>query len=169
MSEKKISPDLSGIKNALTVNEVAELLGLSTRTIRNYIADGKLVGFKVGSQWRFTQESALKLIEESTASAAPAATAAGSASGSASDAECPDFTDGGAPVAYLRVCLPMDSEEGCAELVSKLGAVAEALSSDDADAAKVSGRYIAERGAACIECTGSPDVAAKLLKTIRKG
>ena len=168
MGEKKISSDLSGIRNALTVAEVAELLGLSTRTIRNYIADGRLVGFKVGSQWRFTQESALKLIEESTAESGAAAAARQTAA--AADGEVTDFSDGGAaPVAYMKIDLPAESEAACAALIDRLNAVAEALAADDAEAVKVEGQFFEAQKAAQIEFRGALDVAAKLLKAIRKG
>ncbi len=40
-----------------TVEDVAKITGLSTRTIRNYLKDGKLQGKKIGVQWRFTEEN----------------------------------------------------------------------------------------------------------------
>lgn len=33
--------------------EVAEILGVSTRTIYNYLVSGKLRGYKVGGAWKF--------------------------------------------------------------------------------------------------------------------
>lgn len=39
-----------------TVDEIAKLTKLSTRTIRRYISDGTLQGKKAGKQWRFTQQ-----------------------------------------------------------------------------------------------------------------
>ncbi|MFV0465537.1 MAG: helix-turn-helix domain-containing protein [Lachnospiraceae bacterium] len=39
-----------------TVADVAELTGLTDRTIRNYLKDGTLHGKKIGVQWRFTEE-----------------------------------------------------------------------------------------------------------------
>ena len=36
-----------------TINEVAVLTSLTTRTLRNHLKDGKLHGHKVGGQWRF--------------------------------------------------------------------------------------------------------------------
>lgn len=46
----------------LTVQEVAEALGVTTRTIRNYIADGKLKGSKIGGQWKFLRSDLYKQI-----------------------------------------------------------------------------------------------------------
>jgi excisionase family DNA binding protein len=39
-----------------TVEEIANMLSLTTRTIRNYLKDGNLKGRKIGGQWRFTEE-----------------------------------------------------------------------------------------------------------------
>ena len=36
-----------------TINDVAALTSLTTRTIRNHLKDGSLNGHKVGGQWRF--------------------------------------------------------------------------------------------------------------------
>lgn len=40
----------------LTVEELAQELNVTTRTIRNYLKEGKLHGTKIGGQWRFSQE-----------------------------------------------------------------------------------------------------------------
>lgn len=37
-----------------TAEDVAEITGLTLRTIRNYIKSGKLTGRRIGVQWRFT-------------------------------------------------------------------------------------------------------------------
>lgn len=47
-----------------TVNDVAKMTGLSTRTIRNYIKEGRLNGRKIGVQWRFTKEDIDELFME---------------------------------------------------------------------------------------------------------
>ncbi|SCG82573.1 hypothetical protein DW1_0966 [Proteiniborus sp. DW1] len=39
-----------------TVDDIAMMTGLTSRTIRNYLKDGKLKGKKIGAQWRFTEE-----------------------------------------------------------------------------------------------------------------
>ena len=38
-----------------TVEDVAQMTGLTDRTIRTYLKTGKLLGRKIGVQWRFTQ------------------------------------------------------------------------------------------------------------------
>lgn len=47
-----------------TVDDVAQMTGLTSRTIRNYLKDGTLKGKKVGVQWRFTEEDISKLFKE---------------------------------------------------------------------------------------------------------
>lgn len=47
-----------------TLSEVARLLDLSDRTIRNYVKDGKLKGKKIGPQWRFTREQIEEIFED---------------------------------------------------------------------------------------------------------
>ncbi len=39
-----------------TVEDVAQRTGLTDRTIRNYLKDGRLKGKKIGGQWRFTAD-----------------------------------------------------------------------------------------------------------------
>lgn len=38
-----------------SVEAVADMFGVSQRTIRNYIKDGALKGSKIGGQWRFSE------------------------------------------------------------------------------------------------------------------
>lgn len=49
-----------------TVADVAEITGLTSRTIRNYLKDGTLRGQKIGVQWRFTEEEIKKLFSRQT-------------------------------------------------------------------------------------------------------
>ena len=44
-----------------TVEDIAKMTGLTSRTIRNYLKDGSLEGRKIGGQWRFTMENIEKL------------------------------------------------------------------------------------------------------------
>ena len=48
-----------------TVEDVARITKLTTRTIRNYLKEGQLIGRKVGGQWRFTEEDINKLFNKS--------------------------------------------------------------------------------------------------------
>lgn len=47
-----------------SVEEVALMTGLTSRTIRTYIKEGVLRGKKVGVQWRFTEEEVKELFKD---------------------------------------------------------------------------------------------------------
>ncbi|MDR7856633.1 helix-turn-helix domain-containing protein [Tissierella sp.] len=47
-----------------TVEDIAKMTGLTSRTIRNYLKDGKLKGKKIGVQWRFTEENISELFND---------------------------------------------------------------------------------------------------------
>ena len=49
-----------------TVADVAQVTGMTSRTIRNYLKDGTLTGQKIGVQWRFTEEEIKKLFSRQT-------------------------------------------------------------------------------------------------------
>jgi excisionase family DNA binding protein len=55
--------------NLYSVDQVAELLGLHVRTVRNYVRDGRLKAVKIGKQYRITQAELAAL----TGAPAPAA------------------------------------------------------------------------------------------------
>lgn len=46
-----------------TAEDVAQITGLTLRTIRNYIKDGRLKGRRIGVQWRFTEEDIRALFD----------------------------------------------------------------------------------------------------------
>ena len=56
------------LEKLYTVSDVAQMTGLTERTIRNYIKDGKLRGKKVGVQWRFTEEDIENLFQDPSVS-----------------------------------------------------------------------------------------------------
>ena len=49
-----------------TVEDIATMTSLTSRTIRNYIKDGLLKGRKIGGQWRFTEEDIKDLMNNGT-------------------------------------------------------------------------------------------------------
>ncbi|NLX62756.1 MAG: helix-turn-helix domain-containing protein [Tissierellia bacterium] len=51
-----------------TVKDVALMTGLTERTIRNYIKDGRLKGKKIGVQWRFSEDDINNLFEDENVS-----------------------------------------------------------------------------------------------------
>lgn len=50
-----------------TVDDVASMMSLSSRTIRTYLKDGLLKGKKVGAQWRFTENDIRNLMNSGEA------------------------------------------------------------------------------------------------------
>lgn len=50
------------IEKLYTVEEVAELAAVTGRTIRNYLKSGRLVGRKIGGQWRFPESEVQRLL-----------------------------------------------------------------------------------------------------------
>lgn len=51
-------------KKWLTVEDIAEELGVSIETVRGWLRSKKLVGYRVGRDWRIKQEDFLKFLEE---------------------------------------------------------------------------------------------------------
>lgn len=51
------------IKDIYTINEVAQMSGLTTRTIRNYLADGQIHGEKKDGKWVFTCDDFVEMLE----------------------------------------------------------------------------------------------------------
>ena len=50
------------IEKLYTVEEVADLASVTGRTIRNYLKSGRLVGRKIGGQWRFPENEVNRLL-----------------------------------------------------------------------------------------------------------
>ena len=50
------------MKNYLTIEDMANEMQVTTRTIRNYLREGKLKGEKVDDRWRFSNENLYELI-----------------------------------------------------------------------------------------------------------
>jgi len=51
-----------------TVEDVARMTGLTDRTIRTYLKTGKLIGRKIGVQWRFTRLQVETLFDDAEVS-----------------------------------------------------------------------------------------------------
>lgn len=47
-----------------TVKEIAELLQVKETTVQRHLAAGKMIGFKIGKDWRVKQEDLHRYIEE---------------------------------------------------------------------------------------------------------
>lgn len=57
---------MNELEKLYTVEDIANMTGLTTRTIRNYLKDGSLEGKKIGGQWRFTMKNIEKLFNSSS-------------------------------------------------------------------------------------------------------
>ena len=56
---------MAGKKN-LSIEEVAEWLGVDARTVYRLAKSGRLPGFKVGRQWRFNEDALKDWIADQT-------------------------------------------------------------------------------------------------------
>ena len=54
---------MAGLEKLYTVEDIAQMTALTTRTIRNYLRNGTLKGRKIGGQWRFTQADVQAMLE----------------------------------------------------------------------------------------------------------
>ncbi len=52
------------MKETYTIENLAEMSGLSSRTIRNYLAGGQLEGEKIDGVWRFTEEQFSRFLSQ---------------------------------------------------------------------------------------------------------
>ncbi len=57
---------MNDFEKLYTVEDIANMAGLSSRTIRNYLKDGSLKGRKIGGQWRFTIKDIEGLFDNSS-------------------------------------------------------------------------------------------------------
>lgn len=56
---------MSELEKLFTVEEIAQMTSLTSRTIRNYLKDGSLKGRKIGGQWRFTMDDIKNFMDNS--------------------------------------------------------------------------------------------------------
>ncbi len=142
-----------------TVDEVAALTGLTSRTIRSYIAAGKLTGSRLGSQWRFTEKDIERLYIPGGA-----AEQSGSAEGSAASrtaervAELIDSKSSGMTLCTVISCGSdienTEVERRLKDAVSVYGGAYERIDEN------VHTHFV---------LSGSIDQTAKLIKSVRKG
>lgn len=56
---------MNNFEKLYTIEDLAEMTRLTSRTIRNYLKDGILEGKKIGGQWRFTMKDIEKFFGNS--------------------------------------------------------------------------------------------------------
>lgn len=52
--------------NVYSLSEVIEILGVTRRTLYNWIKDGKIKAIKAGQQWRITEEALEEFLQTGT-------------------------------------------------------------------------------------------------------
>lgn len=55
------------IKSIYTLTEIIEALGVTRRTLYNWIKDGKIKAIKIGNRWRITEDALQEFLEKGTA------------------------------------------------------------------------------------------------------
>ncbi len=144
-----------------TVENIAQMTGLTSRTIRNYIADGRLRGRKIGSQWRFTEADVEALFSER----AVAAEAAAQDENDIVAAFLAPQTRTG-----ITTCSIIDYPAASADAA----AVLDQMLSDHIDSTYPNGEisysfeYMEENGVGRFIFAGPADYVSKLVKIVRK-
>lgn len=149
------------IEKLYTVEDIAKMTGLTGRTIRNYLADGRLRGRKIGSQWRFTESDITALFS------APEAAAAGStAAGSDAVSEFlkPQNRSG------VSICTVIDYPSPTADATAAMSKmITDSIASFiDGDSVSFTYQYLDEVSVGRFTIVGPIDLVSKLVKLIRK-
>ncbi len=142
-----------------TVDDVAQMTGLTSRTIRNYLADGRLTGRKVGAQWRFTEENISAIFTEADTRKAARSTAADQVQSFLK----PQSRD--AVTVCSVVDYPAESSDAIAPLAQKLTDQFEGFGSESLS---FSWEYDEVNLVARFTIIGEIAQVAKMIKTIRK-
>ena len=150
------------MEKLFTVDNIAEMTGLTSRTIRNYIADGRLKGRKIGSQWRFTEADIEALFSASGVKAAPVPQETAE-DGTASDFLRVQRRDG------IVVCAVVDYPAPYSDTTDGIFQMLKAAAEDyDDDELELGYEYFAEVSIGRFTFTGDIDAVSKMIKVIRK-
>lgn len=142
-----------------TVEDVAQMTGLTSRTIRNYLADGRLTGRKVGAQWRFTEENISAIFTDAGARK----DAAGAAAAEVEAFLKPQSREGVTLCSVIDY--PAESGDALVPLVQKLN---EQIKGFDSATLRFSYNFDEKNLVARFIIIGEIAQVAKLIKTIRK-
>lgn len=148
-----------------TVDDIACMTGLTSRTIRNYLKGGSLEGKKIGGQWRFTMKDIEKLFNN------------GNVTKDIQDSkkqQVLDFIDGvnSDMSGEIQICTIVDyycdNKQDAKILADKLAAVINHSGEDTNDGAKYSYDYIEKEAKARFILFGSPAFIIKTLELLKK-
>lgn len=150
------------IEKLYTVEDIAKMTGLTGRTIRNYLADGRLRGRKIGSQWRFT-ESDITALFSAPEAAAPAADG-GAGSDAVSEFLKPQSRSG------VAICSVIDYPSPTADATAAMSKmISDTIASFiDGDSISFTYEYLDSVSIGRFTIVGPIDLVSKLVKLIRK-
>lgn len=139
-----------------TVDEIAQMTRLTSRTIRNYIKSGLLRGKKVGGQWRFSQIDIENLMSISTAAAKMS---------SANRRDVLNFIDRTEPHT-AQVCAVADLQlsQGAAEKLAQK--ICKIASQTEEENLRFHYEYIEAEQTARFTVFGTPDFIAKVMEVL---
>lgn len=148
-----------------TVEDIANMTGLTSRTIRNYLKDGSLEGKKIGGQWRFTMKNIEKLFNNGTVT---------KDINDNHKQQVLDFIDGVNTDmrGEIQVCTIVDcycdDKHKAKELSDKLMTIINENGEETKGGARYTYDYIEEEGKARVTLFGGPAFVINTLKLLEK-
>ena len=146
-----------------TVDDIAKMTSLTSRTIRNYLKNGTLQGSKIGGQWRFTMENIRQLFDNSSFSNDRSRN---------NRLQVMNFVNNKIPgkSGDIRICTIIDyfchSHAERHQMYEKLVTVIN-NKPDDSSPAKFDYEYIEKDGKARFTLFGNPDFIVKSLQQVQ--
>lgn len=156
---------MNELEKLYTVEDIANMTDLTTRTIRNYLKDGRLEGKKIGGQWRFTMKDIEKLFDNGTVSKDIQDN---------NKQQVLDFIDGvntdmnGGIQICTIVDYYCDKAESAKQMSDKMIAVINNNNEETENGAKYSYDYIEKEGKARFTLFGSPSFIIATLKLLEQ-
>lgn len=156
---------MNNFEKFYTIEDIAEMTRLTSRTIRNYLKDGILEGKKIGGQWRFTMKDIEKFFDNSKTNQDISTTY---------NNEVIDFLEGKNTNSQkeVQICTIIDLHcknilEG-KELSKKLMTIINEDEEAIKNGAKFSYEYIKDSSKARFTLFGDSEFIIKTLKTLEK-
>lgn len=156
---------MNELEKLYTVEDIANMTGLTTRTIRNYLKGGSLEGKKIGGQWRFTMNNIEKLFNNGTVSKDIQDN---------QKQQVLDFIDGVNTdmKGSIQICTIVDyycdNIESAKQMADKLVAVINNNNEETKNGAKYSYEYVQKEGKARFTLFGSPSFMIATLKLLEQ-
>jgi excisionase family DNA binding protein len=147
-----------------TVEDIAKMTRLTSRTIRNYIKEGTLKGKKIGGVWRFTEEDIKNLFDNNSFA---------DELKNENKQQLMDFIDGiNTDIqGKLQICTIVDyyceNIEEAKSVSEKIASVINSKNYDDVALAKFQYEYIETESKARFILYGTPDYIIKTLELLR--